>query len=157
MMLTEKERAKFFSRFDRLGADECWPWKYHAGHAGHGRMWAGGRNTLATHIALQLAGLPRIGAACALHSCDNPSCVNPGHLRWGTQAENIADRIKRGRNGAARGVVNGRSKLTECQVLEIRADMRPSRVIAPEYGISQAMICNIRAKRAWRHVDGLAS
>ena len=32
-----------------------------------------------------------------LHSCDNPSCVRPSHLRIGTQHENIMEMAARGR------------------------------------------------------------
>lgn len=32
-----------------------------------------------------------------MHTCDNPPCVNPEHLRCGTQKENIADMYAKGR------------------------------------------------------------
>jgi hypothetical protein len=151
-MFSDKDLARFNSRFDRRGDGECWPWRYLSNHGGHGRMWAGGRNTLASHIALWLSGSSRPGEACALHSCDNPACVNPAHLRWGTQIENIADRVDRGRSGAPKGEASGRSKLTTSQVLAIRDDTRSSSIIAGEFGISRVMVCNIRSGRAWRHV-----
>jgi len=31
------------------------------------------------------------------HTCDEGACVNPAHLRIGTQAENMADMVDRGR------------------------------------------------------------
>lgn len=152
-MFTHADIERFYRRFDRRGPDECWPWNYVKGHAGHGRMWAGGRNTLASHIALHLDGRPRAGGLAALHSCDNPECVNPRHLRWGTQLENIADRVSRGRNRSPTGEDSGRSKLSYEQVLMIISDNRSSRFIANDYGISRSMVCRIKSGKAWRHVD----
>ena len=52
------------------------------------------------------------------HKCDTPQCINPYHLEVGTHADNVADRVSRGRSAV--GIKNGRSKLTEGQVREIK-------------------------------------
>lgn len=56
------------------------------------------------------------------HRCDNPRCINPQHLEAGTQLDNVHDCISRGRLGDCRnfGTSNGRTVLTEEQVVEIR-------------------------------------
>lgn len=38
-----------------------------------------------------------------LHSCDNPPCIRPEHIRAGTRAENSADMVARGRHRNGRG------------------------------------------------------
>lgn len=35
---------------------------------------------------------------CALHSCDNKICINPEHLLWGTQSDNLKDCVLKGRH-----------------------------------------------------------
>lgn len=37
-------------------------------------------------------------AKVVMHSCDNPPCINPDHLRIGTPLDNAQDRAKKGRS-----------------------------------------------------------
>ncbi len=85
------------------------------------------------------------------HRCDNPSCVNPVHLFLGTDADNSADMVAKGRS--QRGERSGAAKLTEKQVLEIRsrrADHQPT--IAQEFGVTQQTISDIIQRRSWKHI-----
>lgn len=57
-----------------------------------------------------------------MHSCDNKLCINISHLSLGTQSDNVQDCIRKGRftHTKHNGELNGRSKVTDEQVLEIR-------------------------------------
>lgn len=65
--------------------------------SGYARMTINGKPRVASHIALELAGRPLPQGMYACHHCDNPGCVNVDHLFFGTQKDNIADAIKKGR------------------------------------------------------------
>lgn len=77
-------------------AGDCWPWPgaLQAGHGygivGHGTY--AHRVSYVAHHGLIPDGL------FVLHSCDNPPCVNPAHLRAGTNADNMRDAVERGRH-----------------------------------------------------------
>lgn len=90
-----------------------------------------------------------------LHSCDVRSCRNVEHLFLGTNADNIADMVAKGRQARQRGEANGSAKLAEADILEIRAipaDV-PHRVVAAMYGVSLPLISFIRRGERWKYID----
>lgn len=95
---------------------------------------------------------------CICHSCDNPPCVNPDHLFSGTNIENRADCVRKGRTRAARGTRSPFSKLTEDQVLAIRAryksrDRRNGmNALGREFGVMPCTIWDIIHEKKWRHL-----
>jgi hypothetical protein len=57
-----------------------------------------GTMTVATHrLAWELANGPIPEGLQVLHRCDEPACCNPDHLYLGTQTENMADKVRKGR------------------------------------------------------------
>ncbi len=92
----------------------------------------------------------------ALHSCDNRACINPDHLRWGSQKENVHDAIQRNRRRDCRGERNGRAKINSNVVKAIRAiaGTGPTNTqIAELYGISNQMVSRIILGEAWVSVE----
>jgi hypothetical protein len=114
---------------------------------------------LAHRISYELAyGDIPADLPCVCHTCDNRRCVNPRHLFAGTIADNNADRVAKGREGVhvSYGERNGRAKLTEAQVREIRQRWdggQPARVIANETGVNINNVYFVGRRETWRHVD----
>lgn len=86
------------------------------------------------------------------HKCDVKACVNPEHLFLGTALENMRDKIAKGRSVYSLGVGNGAAKLTEIDVVDIRANSGTQREIARRYGISQTLVSQIKSHLIWRHI-----
>lgn len=105
-----------------------------------------------------------------LHTCDNPTCVNPAHLFLGTNADNVADRIAKGRtrhatghkhgrhtqpHRTARGERHGYSKLNAGIVAVIRQmahDGVTQAAIATRYGIHQTTVSHVVLSKTWAHI-----
>lgn len=127
-------------------------------HSGYGRIAAepgsAGPMLLRAHrVAWSLANGPIPDGMHVCHRCDVPACVNVEHLFLGTDADNLADRDSKGRQ--ARGSANGRAKLTEAAVREIRRLLhsgRPRADLATVFGVSVAAIDLIAIGRSWRTV-----
>jgi hypothetical protein len=87
-----------------------------------------------------------------LHQCDNPSCVNPSHLFIGTNADNVKDKVNKGRQ--AKGVSNGQSRLTEDTVRAIKQNTTSSfRALGRLYNVSHKTISAIHNGATWRHIE----
>ena len=69
------------------------------------------------------------------------------NLRWDTRKGNHADKLKHDTH--LRGERVAHSKLTSQDVLSIRKDKRPQRLIAAQYGISRPTVSEIQTKRKW--------
>ncbi|WP_408590103.1 hypothetical protein [Novosphingobium sp.] len=99
-----KDIERFWSKVDKRGEDECWPWAGAKSGAGYGSIRQSARrgkykHLMATHVALHLDGRKRPSKAhVAMHSCDNPPCVNPKHLSWGTNLDNSLDMVSKDRD-----------------------------------------------------------
>jgi hypothetical protein len=78
-----------------------------------------------------------------LHSCDNPNCINPDHLRAGTHQENMIEMVLRGRK---------KTKLTDDEVRAIRKAEGTHDEIAAKYGVSQPLVTLIKNNKARKYV-----
>jgi hypothetical protein len=113
--------------------------------SGYGVVWFEGR--LEKHHRVVFFQHTGEWPEVVMHSCDNPSCINPKHLSAGTHKLNAADRKLKWRNGRIDGQRNGRAKITDEQSEEIielyRISGLTQRQIGDMYGLSNAQISKI--------------
>lgn len=90
---------RFWTLVDIRSDGECWLWTGVRNKQGYGRVSKRtGRTLMAHRVALaDRLGRPIAEGMLAVHSCDNPPCVNPAHLSESTQSENIKQAFDRGR------------------------------------------------------------
>jgi hypothetical protein len=141
---------RFWSKVDRRGSGECWPWTGALNSKGYGCVGIAGRRWLAHRIAYRLFNDEEPGWLVIRHSCDNPKCCNPEHLVSGTHQDNSDDAISRGRS--ASGERNGRVKITKEVVAYIRENPMGIKVcdLATLYGVSEWTIRAIRREEIWK-------
>lgn len=161
MWKTQQHRERFWSKVDKSG--ECWEWLAAKNRKGYGVAWDGWRTQKAHRVAWADAhgGYPD---GCLLHQCDNPGCVNPGHMRVGSRAENNAEMVSRGRHVPGgtygdghyvRGTTHHAARLTPTRVREIRHDRLAGMSYAAlgrKYGINQSAAWKVCNGKLWRHV-----
>jgi hypothetical protein len=153
--LSNKVRARFWAKVDRGATDVCWAWGACLDHKGYGMFRLRNRMPHAHRIAWMLTRGAIPDGLQVLHKCDNRVCCNPAHLFLGTNAQNVADRVAKGRSNRPRGTRNPKAKLDELGVREIRrrllaGDARSA--IARAHGVSKRTVWSIHKGETWRHV-----
>lgn len=150
-----------WSKVDRKADDECWEWLGYRNEQGYGRTWIKDKGYYAHRVIFDLQNPGVIGLSAPrsrdetgflLHTCDNPSCCNPKHLFVGTHADNMADKVSKGRSPDFKGTKGPRSKLSEHDVEMIRRLLNynlSSSEIAAVFNVSKPTIKSIRQGRTY--------
>lgn len=148
---------RFWDKVLKAGKDECWPWVGNRTDREYGVFWVDGKNVRAHRYVLILEkGEPSDPALFALHSCDNPPCCNPAHLRWGTSQDNSDDMVLRKRS--PRGERSGSAKITEeiaSKILKMRVEGFKVDEISSSLSISRDLVMGIYIGKNWSHLHGV--
>jgi HNH endonuclease len=150
-----RRAARFWAKVDTSGGpDACWPWTGSVNAKGYGRVRRGDTLSTAHRMAWGLTSGPLPAGLSLCHTCDNPPCCNPAHLFLGTNADNTADMVGKGRQ--ARGERSNLSRLTEWQVRAARARYALGgvsvRALAAETGINRETLRRLLRGHTWKHI-----
>ena len=129
----------------------CWLWTGTKNAYGYGIFLMPGEVPVRAHrYSYEYFVGPIPNGKIIMHTCDNPPCVNPAHLRIGTRADNNRDCFEKKRRPMGKDAWNGR--LSTRQVSAIRNSTKTQAELARKYGVHQSHICRIR-KGAARMYD----
>jgi len=145
---------RFWSKVDRRGPHECWPWKGEITHKGYGRFRVGKKNLAAHRLARELTGNPIPHGLVARHTCHVRACVNPNHILHGTHQDNMDDMVNAGHS--TRGTRNASAKLQDLDIRIIRLAAKngsPRTTIAAAFDIHPSTVSKITTRKKWGWLD----
>ncbi len=149
---TSKER--FWRYVDKKCNNKCWNWTGCCNKGGYGIIGTNKKTELTHRFSWILHNENIPNGMCVLHICDNRRCVNPSHLFLGTKKDNSHDRDKKDRQ--SKGESNGRAKLTEDQVKQIRMlyieENLTQREIGKIFNVDHTTVGSIYRNKTWRHI-----
>lgn len=141
-----------FELYTIKNEEGCWGWKGPKAVTGYGVLMVNGKLMLAHRFSYEIYSGKIPKGKHILHSCDTPSCVNPAHLRPGTDADNAMDKISRGRQ--TRWEKCPLSKLTWKEVFRIRELYTENKysqgTLAKMFNVNQSNIFHIVHNNTWK-------
>ena len=156
---------KFFSRVDlSFVGYGCWNWIGAKTPSGYGVIrWRGEQRANRVSYKMFVGEIPKGKFVC--HTCDNRACVNPGHLWIGSPKDNSQDMIKKGRQASGfrngkytqphktpSGSRHGMAKLSDKDVLAIRASSETTRDLAQKFSVHTDTILLIKRRKTWKNI-----
>lgn len=146
--------AQRLARDSEVSPSGCVLWRGPSHRQGYGHIRWNGRLQLTHRLALEASGVAVTSNLNVLHACDTPSCVNPAHLRLGTQADNMRDASIRGRIRAPRGEAHHDARLTRVSVEALRNVARLRVFTTPQlarwWGVGRTTVQRIVARKTWK-------
>lgn len=163
IQITDAVELRFFEKVIEDLDSGCWLWDARIDDDGYRIFSINRRNQRAHRVAWCICHGSIPGGLHVLHRCDVRSCVNPGHLWLGTNLENIADMVQKGRSPHTKnphpGVLNGRATMTEAEAREIirlyASGTVTQQAIADSIGVTKWAVANICHNRTWQHIPRL--
>lgn len=157
---------RFFDRVEINLLSGCWVWTGSKNAKGYGylsgvvngeRLVKKSQNMLAHRVSwiIHIGPIPDGNGAhgtVVMHTCDNPACVNPVHLRLGTQAENVKDMGAKGRHVVGewqkrKGIEHFRSAFKDQADIDLICSTKgKTQELAERFGVDVCTIKRIRRR-----------
>lgn len=138
--------------------DDCWHWDGCRNEWQYGKILVNKKCKMAHRVAYEVwNGAIPIGKII-MHTCDCPPCINPQHLKIGTDLENSQDMYRKKRSKHFSGQENKNSKLTNNIVSKIKNEIKNNPYygqladLAREHKISYSVIKKIKRGENWKHI-----
>jgi len=155
-----RRRMTFAERLEKNSIPEpnsgCLLWTGAIGTDGYGvfTYWEDGKSkTTSAHRAAWISKHgPIPPGKCVCHKCDVKLCIEDAHFWLGTNDENMADMVAKGRAAKPIGIKHPAAKITDDTVRQIRTSTDSGVFLARQFGLSTANISLIRNRKAWVHV-----
>ena len=130
----------------------CWEWKGRRDQYGYPMIKYAAKQVRVHRAMWEIANGKKIPQGhYALHSCDNPPCMNPDHISTGTQQENMDDMVSKGRQAKA---PNGRYSETEVREMrELHESGWMQKDIAARFSTDTGTVCRIVNRKLYAWVD----
>ncbi len=156
--LTPKDIARFWSKVDVRGGEDCWLWIPGRKAYGEIHIWRDGVDRIykSHRVAWSLINGPIPAGMYVCHDCpggDNPRCVNPHHLFLGSHEDNQKDKVAKGRHIKGESVHT--SVINEHIVREIRSRAAAGErifEIAKSLNLTDAIVWYAARGKTWKHV-----
>jgi len=147
--------VRFWKFVDKTS--DCWIWTGAKTLNGYGTIGLGSKKDgkeMSHRLSYKIHKGEIPDGMYILHSCDNPSCVNPDHLRFGTAKENTHDAMDKNRfikPPIHVGENNPKAKITAEQAREIRDNNHiKAKYYAEKYSLHISTVLRIRRGRTWK-------
>lgn len=153
----DKEKA-FWSKVDQSDTYGCWPYKEYKDKDGYGRFHLEngpiGAHVYAWLLTRKMDKVP--DGKMILHTCDNRSCCQPGHLYCGDALRNASDRIKRSRRVPPHKTANPSLYSGEIWLIRklLDSEIISQARIAKMFKVHQSTISHINTSDRWLCKEG---